>query len=322
MTSDLVIDCHADTLLKKYLEPFRPMFSEINKSNEFHVTRERLIEGEVDIQVFAIFVPQKLEKLSIEVTLEMIAIAKDMEEKGFFLVKTKKDLDNIKEKNRSPAMILSMEGAVAFERNLKLLPVFYDLGIRNIGLSWSRRNLFCDGSALFESNDDGQGLSSQGKNLVENMEKFRMVIDISHLNQKGVTDVTNITTKPFIASHSNAFKLCQVSRNLRDNQLRDIASADGVVGINFYAKFLSLTPEKASINTVIDHIKYIAELIGVDHVGLGSDFDGINMTPKGLENASKIKNIPPLLREEGFSENEINKIMGNNFQRVFKKIWR
>ncbi len=322
MTSDLVIDCHADTLLKRYLEPFKPLFSENQINNEFHVTREYLIDGEVDIQVFAIFVPQKLEKVSIEVTLEMIAIAKDMEEKGLFLVKTKKDLDNIKMKKRSPAMILSMEGAVALERNLKLLPVFYDLGIRNIGLSWSRRNLFCDGSALFEPNDDGHGLSSQGKNLIENMEKLGIVIDISHLNQKGVTDVAKITTKPFVASHSNAFKLCPVSRNLRDNQLADIASADGVVGINFYSKFLSKTPEKASISTVINHIKYIAELIGVDHVGLGSDFDGINMTPKGLENTSKIKNIPPLLRKEGFSEPEIKKIMGNNFQRVFRKVWQ
>ncbi|MHA1966888.1 MAG: dipeptidase [Candidatus Hodarchaeales archaeon] len=318
MNSDLVIDCHADTLLKKYLESFSPMFSQ---NETFHVTKELLINGKVDIQVFALFVPPKFEKLGIEVTLEMIALAKDMEENGFFLVKTKKEFDNIKAKKRSPAMILSMEGAIALERNLKLLPVFYDLGIRNIGLSWSRRNLFCDGSELFESNEDGHGLSSQGKNLVEDMEKLGMVIDISHLNQKGVADVAKITSKPFIASHSNAFNLCPVSRNLRDNQLTDIASAGGVVGINFYSRFLSQTPEKASIDTVVNHIKYIAELIGVDHVGLGSDFDGIEMTPKGLENASKIKNIPPLLRKEGFSEKDINKVMGNNFQRVFKEVW-
>ncbi|MFX0067192.1 MAG: dipeptidase, partial [Candidatus Hermodarchaeota archaeon] len=127
---------------------------------------------------------------------------------------------------------------------------------------------------------------------------------------------------PFIASHSNSFKLCPIKRNLTDEQLMDIASAEGVVGINFARAFLNSEPEKADINDVIKHIAYISEIAGVDSVGLGSDFDGIPKAPEGLENAAKIKTIPPLLEEEGFSQQDISKIMGKNFQRVFESVWK
>ncbi len=149
-----------------------------------------------------------------------------------------------------------------------------------------------------------------------------MIIDVAHLNLEGYRDVTNYSNKPFIDSHSNAYSLCPVSRNLTNDQLEMIASADGVVGINFSPAFLSKNLYEASITDVIKHIKYIAEKAGVQHVGLGSDFDGIVMTPKGLENASKISKIPILLDQEGFSTNEISKIMGDNFLRVLKKNWK
>ena len=322
MNSNIVIDCHADTLLKQYLGPLTLTFSENLMQQENHVTKELLDKGGVDIQVFAIFVPPKLEKLGVEITLEMIALAKEMEKVGFFLIKSKNELAKVKQIKNSTGMVLSMEGTVAFERNLNLLPIFYELGIRNIGLSWSRSNLFCEGTGLYDSMNESRGLTCQGRALVEEMEKLGIIIDISHLNEKGVADVTNITSKPFIASHSNAYNLCPVSRNLKDNQLEEIASANGVIGINFYPRFLSQNPEKVSINNVIEHIIYIAELIGIDHVGLGSDFDGITITPKGLENAGKIKNIPPLLEKNGFSKTEISKIMGCNFQRVFTEVWK
>jgi membrane dipeptidase len=293
MTRKLVIDCHADTLLKKYFADMaRLMF---DNPQTFHVSKELLIQGRIDIQVFALFVPPMLEKIGIDVTLELIALAKEMEKKGdFSLIKSKADLKKLKNKNEEVGMILSLEGTVALERRPKILPILYELGIRNIGLTWSRKNLFAEGS----------------------------IIDVSHLNVKGFTDVVKLTTNPFIASHSNVHKLCPISRNLTDDQLIDIANADGVVGINFYPKFLKKKdPESATIADVIKHIKYIANLTSVDNVGLGSDFDGIPITPKGLENASKINDIAPLLDEEGFSKKEIEKIMGGNFERVFTKVW-
>lgn len=321
MIDNLVIDCHADTLFKKYIENTFGLLAEAKKM-EFHVTKEFLIQGGVDVQVFAIFCPTQLEKIGTEASLEMIAIAKDMEKDGFSLIKSINDLKKL-EKTNKIGMILSLEGTIALNRNLRLLPIFYELGVRNIGLSWSRKNLFCEGTGLTQNNEESEGLSVYGKDLIEQLEDLGIIIDISHLNQKGVADVVRMTTKPFIASHSNAYKLCPDDRNLTDEQLMEIASADGVVGMNFYPRFLTQKdPEKTTINDVIRHIKYITNLIGVEYVGLGSDFDGIGITPKGLENASKFKNIPPLLKDEGFSKQDITKIMGGNLQRVFNKVWK
>lgn len=321
MTRKLVIDCHADTLLKKYFADMaRLMF---DNPQTFHVSKELLIQGRIDIQVFALFVPPMLEKIGIDVTLELIALAKEMEKKGdFSLIKSKADLKKLKNKSEEVGMILSLEGTVALERRPKILPILYELGIRNIGLTWSRKNLFAEGSSFTDTKNKGEGLSKDGKDLITQMDDLGMVIDVSHLNVKGFTDVVKLTTNPFIASHSNVHKLCPISRNLTDDQLIDIANADGVVGINFYPKFLKKKdPESATIADVIKHIKYIANLTSVDNVGLGSDFDGIPITPKGLENASKINEIAPLLDEEGFSKKEIEKIMGGNFERVFTKVW-
>lgn len=322
MSRNLVIDCHADTLLKKhFVEMARLLF---NTEQTFQVSKELLIQGGIDVQVFALFIPPTLEKIGLEITLELIAQAKKMERKGnFTLIKSKTDLEYLKEDTDQLGMILSLEGAVTLERRLKILPIFYELGVRNIGLAWSRKNLFAEGSSFTETKYKGEGLSKYGKDLVMQMDNLGMVIDVSHLNIKGFTDVTKLTTNPFIASHSNAHKLCPISRNLTDNQLMEIASANGVVGVNFYSRFLTKNnPEEASIKDVINHIKYIADLTSVNHVGLGSDFDGITLAPKGLENASKIKNIPPLLAEEGFSKQDIAKIMGGNFERVFNKVWK
>ena len=313
----LVIDAHADTLLKKYMAPFMRLIS--TEEHSYHVTKDYLVEGNIDVQVFAIFIPPRMEKIATDITLEMINIAKIMAKKeDFLLIQSPKDLDNLSK--TTTGMVLSIEGAVVLERNLNLLPVFYDLGIRNIGLCWSRPNLFGEG-VNFSSKEKGNGLSKQGKRLIEEMETLGMIVDVAHLNSEGYSDVSDITTKPFIDSHSNAYAVNPVSRNLTDDQLEIIASADGVVGINFSPLFLAKDLDKASINDVITHICYISEKIGVKHVGIGSDFDGIAMTPKGLEDARKMPNIIPLLEKEGFSQNDISLIMGGNFQRIFEKVW-
>ncbi len=321
MTESIVIDAHADTLLKLYFASLMRFSSQEN--DPLHITKEYLEEGNVNVQVFAMFVPPKLEKIGLEVTLEMIALAKDLaKEKNFTIIKSSKELGYISHKKESTTgMVLSIEGAIALERNLKILPLVHELGVRNIGITWSRPNLFGEG-VNFNEKKTGHGLSKDGIQLLEEMENLGMVIDVAHLNYEGYMDVMQFTDAPFIDSHSNAHSICPVSRNLTDDQLEMIGSADGVVGVNFYPKFLSITPEKASINDVIKHIKYIAELIGVKHVGLGSDFDGIATTPIGLEDARKMKELVPLLEKEGFSSKETSKIMGGNFERVFRKIWK
>ena len=254
----------------------------------------------------------------------MISIAKEMEKDGFTLVKSKNDIKKLEVTKNRIGMILSLEGTVALERNLQLLPIFYELGIRNIGLSWSRKNLFCEGTSLTHNIGAGEGLSVHGVELLEQMESLGMIVDISHLNQKGFTDVVKNTTKPFIASHSNAYSLCNNSRNLTDDQLMDIASAEGVVGINFYPRFLSQNdPESVSIKDVIQHIKYITDLIGINHVGLGSDFDGLgDSLPHGLKDVSHYPNIIFELLKRGYSEADIKKVCGENLLRVWSEVER
>jgi membrane dipeptidase len=316
----LIIDAHADTLLKRYLEPQNRLLS--TSKQEYHITKEFLREGGVNVQTFAMFTLPKMEKFAVEVTLEMISIAKKMEkEEGFSLIQSLADIDKvISIENDIIGMILSIEGAEVFERNLNFLPIFYELGVRMIGLCWSRPNLFGEGVS-FKSKKKGRGLSKEGRLLIEEMEDLNMVIDLAHLNLEGYKDVAKYSTKPFIDSHSNAYSICPVSRNLTDDQLEMIASADGVVGVNFSPAFLSKDLYQASITDVISHIRYIANKVGIQHVGLGSDFDGIAMTPKGLENATKMSEIPILLKEDGFSEKDIDKVLGENFLRVLKKNW-
>ncbi len=321
MTKELVIDAHADTLLKKYLETLNRLIT--TEPQQYHITKENLVEGGIDVQVFAMFTPPKLEKLALEITLEMISIAKDMAKKeNFLLIQSSNDLKHLsKDSVQGTGMVLSVEGAEAFERNIKILPLFYELGVRNIGLTWSRTNLFGEG-VDFKTKKEGGGLTKHGEQLVEEMESLGMLIDVAHLNFEGYKDVANLTTKPFIDSHSNAYSVCPVARNLSDEQLEMIASSEGVVGINFAPHFLHQNMYEASIHDVIKHISYISDLIGCQHVGLGSDFVGIAMTPTGLENATKIPQLIPLLEKEGFSKKEITKIMGGNFERVFHTVWK
>jgi membrane dipeptidase len=320
----VVIDAHADTLLKTYMiQNFKLLFQD--RKPTFHVTRKLLEEGGVDVQVLALFVPSGFVKLGIEITLELIYEARKLEKDNFPLIRSKSDYLKLKENRKFPAMVLSMEGAVALERKPELLHVLFELGVRSLALAWSRSNIYAEGVPfVLKESDRIRGLSQQGLELISIMEELGIVLDVSHLNRPGFDDVVKTSTKPFIASHSNAHQLCPVSRNLHNDQIEAIANAGGVIGINFYNKFLvhDVDPSKASIDNVIEHIRYITDLVGIHHVGLGSDFDGISMTPQGLENVSKVKYLPPLLEKEGYGKNDIRKIMGENLERIFLKVWK
>ncbi|MFW9996160.1 MAG: dipeptidase [Candidatus Odinarchaeota archaeon] len=317
----MVIDAHADTLLKRYLGETISFLS--GAKIDYHISEELLRKGGIDVQVFAIWVPVQMENFALDITLKMVAKAKTLaEQESFVLIKSKNDLKKIENQNDTLGMVLSIEGAVVLDRNLDLLPLFHELGIRSVGLAWSRSNLFAEGVTFKSDSSPGRGLSPLGKELVQQLEATGMLVDVSHLNPAGFNDVVNLSTKPFIASHSNARYLCSSIRNLTDEQLMDVASAGGVVGINFCSSFLNDKPEEASINDVIMHIEHIADVASIDSVGLGSDFDGITKGPAGLEDAGQVSKLPRLLEEHGFSKPEISKIMGRNFQRVFEKIWK
>jgi len=311
----LVIDLHADTLYKKLFSQTTQFIC--GKSPFFHFSKEKMQEGGLDLQVLALFVPTEVINLSVEITMKMIALAYKMRDsEGFQLIKNKKDLQEL-QNNDNLGIMLSIEGGIILENNIELLQLFYDLGVRSFGLVWSRKNNYAQG-VPFQT----EGVSEEGKLLIEELDNLGIIIDVSHLNKKGFSDVVNLTNNPFIASHSNCYSLCSSMRNLTDDQLESIQSVEGVIGINFNPGFLNNTPDNASITDVIEHIDYITNKIGSNHVGMGSDFDGIIRVPFGLEDVSKIKNIPKLLSERGYSQKDIKNIMGGNFQRIISKIWK
>lgn len=173
--------------------------------------------------------------------------------------------------------------------------------------------------------DYNKGLTALGKKVIQKMQNKGMIVDVSHLNDKSFFDVIDITSSPIIASHSNARALCNSLRNLTDEQLKAIRDVNGVVGLNSYKNFVDENKDKQNIDRAIDHIKYIADKIGIDHIGLGFDYneyfeDEDKPYIKGLENASKSYDIIKKLKEAGFNSEEIEKIEYKNFHRIIKEI--
>ena len=317
----LWIDCHCDTVLKKFWE--QRQLKKTDLSEGFEATSDLLLEGGIDVQVAAMWTPTSFVKFGLDIALEMFGILYEEVQKdaNLFLIKKKSDFSQVQDKTKL-GYILALEGAESLGDNLKLLPAFYELGIRIITLTWSRKNMFGEGVDDKVGIDEGEGLSRLGKQLVAAMNDLGIVIDVSHLNRKGFQDVVKHSKSPFIASHSCAYSLVEHERNLSDKQIKQIAEAEGCIGINFSSDFLVPNPKKdpATIGHVIEHMQYMVNLVGVDYVSLGSDFDGIEWAPIGFENASKFKDLPPCLKEAGFSKNDIDKIMGENWHRVFRAV--
>jgi membrane dipeptidase len=288
------------------------------RSKEGCVDLPRLMEGGIDCQLFAIYVEQAYTpEKALRRTMEMLdAFYQSLEENMDRLALALSHDDIIKaSKEGKVAAVLSIEGGEAIEGSLSALRMLYRLGVRAMGLTHSPRNLLADGNR--ETRAKG-GLTNLGVQVVEEMNKLGMIVDVSHLNEQGFWDVVQVCKGPLIASHSNVWSLCKVGRNLKDDQIRAIAEKRGVMGVNFVARFLE-KEGKATIETLLDHIDYVANLIGPDHVGLGSDFDGGGRLPE-LEDCSKMPNITRGLVKRGYSDEDIKKILGGNFLRVFKQV--
>jgi membrane dipeptidase len=162
------------------------------------------------------------------------------------------------------------------------------------------------------------GLTTLGVEAAEEAQRLGIVMDVSHLSDAGFWDLIEIVKKPLIASHSSCRALCDHPRNLADDQVRAMADRGGVIGVNFAPNFIH--PVKATVERVVDHIDHIVSLVGIDHVGLGSDFDGISTTPEGLEDVTRMPNVTKVLVDRGYSSSEVKKILGENHLRVFKQV--
>lgn len=229
------------------------------------------------------------------------------------------------------AIFLSLEGAEPLQNDIRLLRIFYELGVRGLGLVWSRRNYAGEG-ACFTATRSGRrgGLSSFGIELIEKAESLGMFIDVSHINDEGFWDVIDVTTRPIIASHSNCRALAGTMRNLSDEQIRAIARNGGVIGMNSINKFIRDNETEVTVSHFIDHVDHIINIAGVEHVGIGFDlcdsFDNYLQLEDAFPTSDVIRTHAGLaeftagLLERGYPEDTILKILGGNFMRVFAEI--
>ncbi len=311
-----VFDGHCDTILE-IMNHKRSLGS---RTSTGHLDIPRLKEGGVDIQVFAVFIEDVYKpNKSLKRTLQLIDCFFGEIEKNQDNISLVTNYNQIKEVNKigKIAAILSIEGGEALEGDLAVLRVLYKLGVRLLTLTWNQRNQIADG--LNESRTGG-GLTEFGLKVINEMNSLGMLIDISHLSEAGFWDVVKCSKIPIVASHSNCYTLCPHRRNLKNEQIKAIADKGGVIGITFVPKFLTQEKRKATIEDVVKHIDYLVEKVGVDYVGLGSDFDGTDNLPLDLESVDKIPNITKELVKRGYKEEDIKKILGGNFLRVFKEV--
>ncbi len=292
-------------------------------------------KGGFNLIVSALFVHNYfLPEMALRKTLDQISyLFQEMEESPriMHICKTPSDIWQAKEKGQI-GILLAFEGVEPLQNDIHLLRIFYELGVRGIGLTWSRRNYAGDG-AFFKTKKEGKkgGLTSFGVEVIEMAEKLGMFIDVSHLNDEGFWDVMEIAQKPVIASHSNCRALVDSKRNLTDKQIEALAEKGGVIGMNALSAFvgdISDTRHRLTAEDLLDHVDHIVNLVGIEHVGLGFDFCdnfGNFLTMKGsletydvLDGHGSLPEFTAGLLRRGYSDEEILLILGGNFMRVFE----
>ena len=223
------------------------------------------------------------------------------------------------------AMVLHLEGAEAIDPGLSALDAWRAAGVRSIGLVWSRPSAFGHGVPFRfpASPDTGPGLTDAGRALVLRCAELGIVVDLSHLNAAGFADVARIGAAPLVVSHTACHALCPATRNLTDEQLREVARSDGLVGIVFCPAFVradGADDVDTPLAMLVAHVRHAADVVGVDRVGLGSDFDGASI-PAALGDVAGLPRLLDALRADGFSADEVQRIAWDNWRRVLAAAW-
>ncbi len=365
--SAIVIDTHADTT-QRMLDDDYDLADPLKGG---HLNFESATKGNLGAEFFSIWVdPKAYTGHDAHRTLELIdavhqQVAKHPQQ--MLLALSPEDIEAAHREHKFAAL-MGVEGGHSIENSLGLLRDYYRLGVRYMTLTWSNSNGWADSSGDIDDTavpHTKDGLSDFGKDVVYEMNRLGMMVDISHVSDKTFYRTLIISRAPVIASHSSARALCNSPRNMDDNMLRAIGQYGGVVMVNFYSSFLSEDYRRAAkaqepaikqavadaeaklkedgkpipnelseeiaksyiakiprppFSILIDHIDHIAKVAGIDHVGLGSDFDGIPSTPEGMDSAADLPKITQALMARGYSAEDMRKILGGNFLRVFAQV--
>ena len=286
---------------------------------EIKVDARKMRQGRVDAVFMVAYIPQSTPADETYGKADRLLNTIITQAKGsgnrISIAKSYAELCNNK-RNGIPTVFLGIENGCALAGNLDNIDYFYRLGVRYITLCHNGDNLLCD--SAMQSLDTHNGLSEFGRQVVLKMNAVGMMVDVSHVGEKSFWDTVALSTKPIIASHSCCKALRNHPRNLTDEQIRAIARSGGVVQICLYKHFLSDT-DVATVADAVRHIKHVVELVGVDYVGIGSDFDGGGEIA-GATSENQLINITKALIKEGFDDDEISKILGGNLLRVFRSI--
>jgi len=297
------------------------------ESRSGHIDLPRLMKGGVDAQFFAVFVhPRIAGDERVNRARRMIRLVKEAVEScpdKTGLATNAADIDRLVGQGKIAAL-LGLEGGHAIQGKLETLREFYNLGVRYMTLTWSNSNEFADAS---DGEKKWNGLNDIGKLIIREMNRIGMIVDVSHVSDDTFWDVMEVTTKPVIASHSSCRAIRDLPRNMSDEMIRAVGKKGGVVCINFYPRFLADTGEEGSakerevsIEALIDHIHHAVQVAGIDHVGLGSDFDGITAVPKGMKDVTGMPLITEGLLKRGYRPEDVKKILGANLLRVIREV--
>lgn len=330
------------------------------RHDTYHVDIPRLFEGGMRNPYFALYVPTYYKgSEAIRKTLQLRdAMQKvlDASPSKIGLALNASDVERLQKAGKIAA-VLTIESGHAIADDLSVLRMYHQLGVRSMTLVHFRNSNWSDSST---DTPQHNGLTAFGKEVVREMNRIGMIVDISHVSDKAFYDAMAITTKPVIASHSSCRAISDFPRNMTDDMIRLVAKNGGVVGVNFgggflnpqdadaYRKkiagrgalqpnlegkdldefarkehlegYLKMRPTASTLDDVVKHIDHIVKIAGIDHVGIGSDYDGISTVPKGLEDVSKMPALTAALLRKGYSEPDILKILGGNHLRVLRAV--
>jgi membrane dipeptidase len=294
---------------------------------KLHTDLPKLRRSGLKAQFWSVYVPVETMDTgdSLLRTMEQIELAHDMFRRFpdvFAVARDSKDIEAIAKTGKIASM-LGVEGGYSIENSISILRRFYDQGVRYMTLTHTRSTEWADSSA---DQPRHGGLSPFGEEVVLEMNRLGMLVDLSHVSVDTMYDAIRVSKAPVIFSHSSARAICDHTRNVPDDVLKILPANGGIVMVNFMSGFVVPTEElkadknaRGTLNTVVDHIEHVIRVAGIDHVGLGADYDGVTRLPVGLENVSRYPDITLELVRRGYNREQIHKILGGNMLRVLRQ---